>query len=164
MSLYVGGYVLEFFGISIPVLRVAGGLVIALSAWNLLNADDSSHSNKAEVAPLDPEDAERMAFYPLTMPITAGPGTISVAVSLGNGRRARHRLARKSPFFRCAAAGHSELEHDAAVDPALLHLPEDLVDALQPVGRVVRAHLALAGELQRLLLAAPKSVNNAKRS
>jgi multiple antibiotic resistance protein len=85
-SLYVGGYVLEFVGISIPVLRVAGGLVIALSAWKLLNADDSSHRKKAELAPLDAQDAERMAFYPLTMPITTGPGTISVAVSLGTNR------------------------------------------------------------------------------
>jgi multiple antibiotic resistance protein len=84
VSLYVGGYVLEFFGISLPVLRVAGGLVIALSAWNLLQADDSMQ--KKDVAPLAPEDANRMAFYPLTMPITTGPGTISVAVSLGTNR------------------------------------------------------------------------------
>jgi len=100
VSLYVGGYVLEFFGISIPVLRVAGGLVISLSAWNLLNADDSSHRKKAEVASLDPEDAERMAFYPLTMPITAGPGTISVAVSLGTNRPDH---ARDFVFFFLAA-------------------------------------------------------------
>jgi multiple antibiotic resistance protein len=84
VSLYVGGYVLEFFGISIPVLRVAGGLVIALSAWNMLNADDSLQ--KKEVDPVPPEAANRIAFYPLTMPITAGPGTISVAVSLGTNR------------------------------------------------------------------------------
>jgi multiple antibiotic resistance protein len=85
VSLYVGAYVLEFFGISIPVLRVAGGLVIALSAWNMLNASESG-PKKDDVGPLDPEDANRMAFYPLTMPITAGPGTISVAVSLGTNR------------------------------------------------------------------------------
>jgi multiple antibiotic resistance protein len=99
-SLYVGGYALEFFGISIPVLRVAGGLVIALSAWKLLNADDSSHREKAEVTPLGPEDANRMAFYPLTMPITAGPGAISVAVSLGTNRPDH---AREFIFFFLAA-------------------------------------------------------------
>jgi multiple antibiotic resistance protein len=85
VSLYVGGYVLEFFGISLPVLRVAGGLVIALSGWNMLNASESA-PKKEEVAPLPLEDVDRMAFYPLTMPITAGPGTISVAVSLGTNR------------------------------------------------------------------------------
>lgn len=84
-SLYVGGYVLEFFGISIPVLRVAGGLVIAMSGWTMLNASESV-PRKAAVEPLPPEDANRMAFYPLTMPITAGPGSIAVAVSLGTGR------------------------------------------------------------------------------
>ena len=84
VSLYVGGYVLEFFGISLPVLRVAGGIVIALSAWGMLSAKDTDP--KQDVAPLDEEDANRMAFYPLTMPITAGPGTISVAVSLGTNR------------------------------------------------------------------------------
>jgi multiple antibiotic resistance protein len=85
VSLYVGGYVLEFFGISLPVLRVAGGMVIAMSAWTMLNASDAA-PRKEPVAPLDPDDANRMAFYPLTMPITAGPGTISVAVSLGTNR------------------------------------------------------------------------------
>ena len=84
VSLYVGGYVLEFFGISLPVLRVAGGIVIALSAWGMLSAKDTDP--KQDVAPLDEEDANRMAFYPLTMPITTGPGTISVAVSLGTNR------------------------------------------------------------------------------
>jgi multiple antibiotic resistance protein len=84
VSLYVGGYVLEFFGISIPVLRVAGGLVIALSAWGMLNAEEGTQ--KKDVGPLPAQDADRMAFYPLTMPITAGPGTISVAVSLGTNR------------------------------------------------------------------------------
>jgi multiple antibiotic resistance protein len=84
-SLYVGGYVLEFFGISIPVLRVAGGMVIAMTGWTILNASERA-PKKAAVAPVAPEDATRMAFYPLTMPITAGPGSIAVAVSLGTGR------------------------------------------------------------------------------
>ena len=84
-SLYVGGYVLQFFGISIPVLRVAGGLVIAMSGWTMLNANDNAPKKEA-LAPLPPADVNRMAFYPLTMPLTAGPGTISVAVSLGTNR------------------------------------------------------------------------------
>jgi multiple antibiotic resistance protein len=84
-SLYVGGYVLEFFGISMPVLRVAGGLVIAAAGWTMLNATEDA-SDKTAAAPLASDDASRMAFYPLTMPLTTGPGTISVAVSLGTNR------------------------------------------------------------------------------
>jgi multiple antibiotic resistance protein len=85
VSLYVGAYVLEFFGISIPVLRVAGGLVIALAGWNLLNAGDEGQDQSA-VEAVQARDASRIAFYPLTMPITTGPGTISVAVALGTSR------------------------------------------------------------------------------
>jgi multiple antibiotic resistance protein len=89
VSLYVGAYVLTFFGISIPVLRVAGGIVIAAAAWRMLNApDDEEPKSGEEVAAALPETRRitGMAFYPLTMPITTGPGTISVAISLGTNR------------------------------------------------------------------------------
>jgi multiple antibiotic resistance protein len=87
-SLYIGAYVLGFFGISIPVLRVAGGIIIAMSAWRMLSQPDATEQRRSEtpnptsitVAP------SRLAFYPLTMPLTTGPGTISVAISLGTGR------------------------------------------------------------------------------
>jgi multiple antibiotic resistance protein len=87
-SLYVGAYVLSFFGISIPVLRVAGGIIVAMSGWRMLSAPDATEQRRNEtpnprwsvVAP------SKLAFYPLTMPLTTGPGTISVAVSLGAGR------------------------------------------------------------------------------
>ena len=42
VSMLIGAFVLRIFGISMPVLRVAGGIVIALSAWKLLNAEDES--------------------------------------------------------------------------------------------------------------------------
>jgi multiple antibiotic resistance protein len=88
----IGAYVLNFFGISVPVLRVGGGIVIALSAWQLLNAEDppppgdvkAPHDAAAAIA--EQASARRMAFYPLTMPLTTGPGTIAVAVSLGTSR------------------------------------------------------------------------------
>jgi multiple antibiotic resistance protein len=88
-SMYVGAYVLTFFGISIPVLRAAGGIVIAAASWRMLNArDDEEPKTGEEVAADFPvtRNVSRMAFYPLTMPITTGPGTISVAVSLGTNR------------------------------------------------------------------------------
>jgi multiple antibiotic resistance protein len=86
VSLYVGAYLLEFFGISMPVLRVAGGIVIAFTGWSLLQASDKPEADKAlQMAP-DKSPSE-MAFYPLTMPLTTGPGTISVAISLGTSRK-----------------------------------------------------------------------------
>jgi multiple antibiotic resistance protein len=88
-SLYVGAYVLTFFGISISVLRAAGGIVIAAAAWRMLNAPDDAEPKSGDDVAADlpaTHAVSRMAFYPLTMPITTGPGTISVAVSLGTNR------------------------------------------------------------------------------
>jgi multiple antibiotic resistance protein len=87
-SLYVGAYVLSFFGISIPVLRVAGGIVVAASGWRMLNAPDATEQRRSETPePRSIDDApSRVAFYPLTMPLTTGPGTISVAISIGASR------------------------------------------------------------------------------
>jgi multiple antibiotic resistance protein len=87
-SLCIGAYVLSFFGISIPVLRVAGGLVIAASGWRMLTEPDATQQRRSETpAPRSiTAPPSRLAFYPLTMPLTTGPGTISVAISLGAGR------------------------------------------------------------------------------
>ncbi|MGD0120227.1 MAG: MarC family protein [Candidatus Binatus sp.] len=80
-SLLVGSYVLEFFGITLPILRVAGGLIVAATGWNLLQAGDGDDERSAH-KPVIPTDA----FYPLTMPITVGPGSIAVAITLGSQR------------------------------------------------------------------------------
>jgi multiple antibiotic resistance protein len=87
-SLYIGAYVLKFFGISIPVLRVAGGLIVAMSGWRMLNAPDATEQRRnATPAPRSiTAPPSRLAFYPLTMPLTTGPGTISVAISIGASR------------------------------------------------------------------------------
>jgi multiple antibiotic resistance protein len=76
-----GSYVLRFFGISLPVVQVAGGLVLAAMGWTLLNKEDSP-SAAATPAPASPESVEDKLFYPLTFPITAGPGSIVVALTL----------------------------------------------------------------------------------
>ena len=88
LSVYIGAYVLTFFGISVPVLRVAGGIVISLAAWRMLNDDELATDSPQSTPDLPMDDTRlgRMAFYPLTMPLTTGPGTISVAVSLGANR------------------------------------------------------------------------------
>ena len=85
VSMLIGAFVLRVFGISMPVLRLAGGIVIALTAWKLLNAEDESAERSSVVEQAVGRDASHLAFYPLTMPMTTGPGTIAVAIALGTG-------------------------------------------------------------------------------
>ncbi len=83
-SLLVGVYVLDLFGVSVETVRVAGGFVVCAIAWKLLNDDDSPAAHVSDAAQaVPPEDLARRAFYPLTMPLTVGPGSISVAITLG---------------------------------------------------------------------------------
>ncbi|WP_430392162.1 MarC family protein [Dyella sp. 20L07] len=87
-SLLIGAYVLSFFGISIPVLRVAGGLIIGMAGWNLLQKpDDDDAQNEGQEISQDKRTSSlaAKAFYPLTLPLTVGPGSIAVAIALGTG-------------------------------------------------------------------------------
>jgi multiple antibiotic resistance protein len=84
VALWAGSYLLAFFGITLAALRVAGGLVVALSGWHLLNAPEIRENRKQEQA-ASAEGMEDIALFPLTIPLTTGPGTISVAVALGAG-------------------------------------------------------------------------------
>ncbi len=81
-SLFVGSHVLTFFGISLPVLRIGGGLAVASFGWTMLRDGVQPARDASEVD----EDSPVDAFYPLTMPLTVGPGSISVAVALGAQR------------------------------------------------------------------------------
>src|SRR3984957_7654313 len=84
VSALIGAYVLDFFGLSIPAVQVAGGAVVCMIGWSLLNSPSTPTAlgrNDARTA--TPEDLEQRAFYPMTMPLTVGPGSISVALTLG---------------------------------------------------------------------------------
>ena len=84
VSTFIGAYVLDFFGLSIPAVQVAGGAVVCALGWNLLNAPEHApQAAKDAVRVATPTDLARRAFYPLTMPLTVGPGSISVAITLG---------------------------------------------------------------------------------
>ncbi|HBK07059.1 MAG TPA: hypothetical protein DDZ81_14630 [Acetobacteraceae bacterium] len=83
-ALWAGSYVLAFFGITLAALRVAGGLVVAMSGWSLLNAPEQREGRKQEQA-APAEASDDIALFPLTIPFTTGPGTIAVAVALGAG-------------------------------------------------------------------------------
>lgn len=86
-ALWAGAYVLNFFGISLAALRIAGGFVVAERAWALLTAPEAHEARKQEQA-APAGNVEESAFFPLTMPFTTGPGTISVAIALGATRPA----------------------------------------------------------------------------
>lgn len=91
VSLWLGAYVLNFFGISLAAMRIAGGTLLALRAYQLLDAPETQEARKSAQAgtPIE-EDANTagLAFFPLTMPLTTGPGTMSVAIALGSSRPA----------------------------------------------------------------------------
>jgi multiple antibiotic resistance protein len=78
----VGTGLLEFFGISLPVVQVAGGLVLASMGWSLLNQQDDTNPGSAVVARVGLESLQQKVFYPLTFPITVGPGCIVVTLTL----------------------------------------------------------------------------------
>ena len=83
-ALLIGSYVLAFFGISLPVVRVAGGLVVVSAGWRLLHADEPEAERPTiGVAEAWQRELKRRGFYPLTFPLTVGPGSISVAITLG---------------------------------------------------------------------------------
>jgi len=81
-SYLTGTHVLAFFGISLPVVQVGGGLVVIATAWSLLQ-HGADEERQAVHRSMQPKDESRRAFYPLTLPLTVGPGSISVAITLG---------------------------------------------------------------------------------
>ena len=84
LSLLLGAYVLAFFGISIPVLRVAGGIIVAVAGWKLLQSRDDDARDREDMEG-GSMTLRMQAFYPLTLPLTVGPGAIAVAIALGTG-------------------------------------------------------------------------------
>jgi multiple antibiotic resistance protein len=83
-SVFIGAYVLDVFGLSIPIVQVAGGIVVCSIAWSLLNGPNSPAAVAGSGAPPPaPAELRQRAFYPMTMPLTVGPGSISVALTIG---------------------------------------------------------------------------------
>lgn len=84
----IGSAILKFFGISLPIIQVSGGLVITALGWGMLNQPDaqaSAQSKQDEAdACLDNRRSEliKKSFYPFTFPVTSGPGTLVVTLTL----------------------------------------------------------------------------------
>jgi multiple antibiotic resistance protein len=82
-AMLAGSHVLHFFGISVPIVRVGGGPLVIANGWRLLNASDVPPVEKLGPAVAWEREVARRAFYPLTCPLTVGPGSLSVAITIG---------------------------------------------------------------------------------
>jgi multiple antibiotic resistance protein len=81
-SLILGPWILRVFGIELPVVRIAGGIVVVSVAWKLFHQETQTSGEQA-VEAVSESARPASAFYPLTMPLTVGPGSISIATTLG---------------------------------------------------------------------------------
>src|SRR5690606_38027191 len=83
-TLFIGVYVLKLFGISIPVVQLCGGMILFTMGWKSLNSnEDANDASKREFVKDDVSNtAENLAFYPFTLPLTIGPGTIATTLTL----------------------------------------------------------------------------------
>ncbi|MCJ2110879.1 MarC family protein [Methylobacterium sp. E-025] len=175
-ALWAGAPILNFFGVSLGALRIAGGLVVGASAGGLLNRPEAREARKqaevssttgqgatqaaaqagsqaaaptapraaAAAAPAQPPaDGQRsvdplseIAFFPLTLPFTTGPGTIAVAITLGSNRPAV--MAERLGFY----VGVSLAALGVAATVALIYASADrVVSLLGPIGARVLGRL-----------------------
>ena len=83
-SLAIGHFVLSLFGLSLPIVQLGGGLLICKTALQWLGDSDAA-TGSAPDKPVDPisvRNLESRVFYPITFPISIGPGSISVIFTL----------------------------------------------------------------------------------
>jgi multiple antibiotic resistance protein len=86
VSVATGTYVLALFGISLPVVRLGGGLLVAATAWRLLHrteGDDVQTVAAEKASEMSHAEIVRRSFFPITFPLTTGPGTIAASIALG---------------------------------------------------------------------------------
>lgn len=84
IAMVAGHVVLNFFGISLPIVRIGGGLLVIATAWRLVSASDFDASQAQDMADsYSWEQVRSKAFYPLTFPMLCGPGSLSAALTVG---------------------------------------------------------------------------------
>lgn len=101
-SYFIGAHILGFFGVSIPVVQVAGGLVVISNGWAMLQRREEEERREVQRS-VQPHEILRRAFYPLTLPLTVGPGSISVAITLG-ANAPQHRFFDVTAILAAIAA------------------------------------------------------------
>ncbi len=83
VTIVIGSWIFKLFGISLPVVQVAGGILICKMGWGLLSSDDSSKGPEEGAEPGQTSSrVEDILFYPVSFPMTTGAGTISVLLTL----------------------------------------------------------------------------------
>ena len=85
-AMLIGTYVLDFFGISLPIVRIGGGLLVASTGWRMLHKSESDEVQTAaseQAGSLSDAEIMLRSFFPITFPLTTGPGTIAACITLG---------------------------------------------------------------------------------
>src|ERR1700742_1463818 len=83
VSALIGSWILKLFGISIPIVQLAGGIMICRMGWQLLTTDNDVKGKKETAQPSrDISNIDDFLFYPIAFPMTTGAGTISVILTL----------------------------------------------------------------------------------
>lgn len=98
-TLFIGPFILKFFGLQAADIRVAGGLVVFSIAWKMLTNPKEVDNKNVMV---DNQDVMTLAFYPLTMPLTAGAGSIAIVVALAT--QAKDTVYKWNEYFSIASA------------------------------------------------------------
>ena len=86
VTLLVGQWILKLFGLSIPVVQLAGGIMICRTGWEMLapsgGAMPSEQGSGGDALAARQRDIDDLLFFPLTFPLTTGAGTIAVLLTL----------------------------------------------------------------------------------
>lgn len=92
-AIFIGSHVLAFFGISLPIVRIGGGILVAISGWHLLGDNEHDAAIPRQVVQVYDEsvneELKARSFYPMSFPLTVGPGTIAASITLGANTPAR---------------------------------------------------------------------------
>lgn len=105
VAMLIGTYVLDFFGVSLPIVRVAGGLIVAFTAWGILYGPQTATDERTQMAQsLSADNVRIQAFYPMTFPLTCGPGSIAAAITVGASLHS-HRWALSASNFAGGLVG-----------------------------------------------------------
>jgi multiple antibiotic resistance protein len=82
VALFVGSWLFQLFGISLPIVRIAGGILICRTGWQMLAPSNEANKSAETSSPDHHKDVEDILFYPMAFPMTTGAGTISVLLTL----------------------------------------------------------------------------------
>lgn len=92
ITLIAGHWILELFGLTVPVIQIAGGIMICKIGWDLLSSDAPKENQEQKILPPQQSNMDNISdklFYPMTFPMTTGAGTIAVLFTLSANSEAK---------------------------------------------------------------------------